>query len=92
MVATLPQLHHDVEQRGDGRGRSRAALRKEHEVSLEDGTVVLLLNGRQLNLWVRREEGKKSRRSMKTAVEKSKYSTFLKTLRRKKRRNKKEKY
>lgn len=41
VVTTLSQLHHDVEEGGDGRG---TALRQEGEVTLQDGAVVLFLD------------------------------------------------
>ena len=50
MVTALAQFHHDVEQGGDGRGRGRTVLGQEREVFLENGSVVLLLNGCQLHL------------------------------------------
>ena len=52
MVAALAQLHHDIEEGGNGSSWGRAPLGQEHEVSLQNGTVVLLLDGRQLNLYV----------------------------------------
>lgn len=44
MVAALPELHHDVEEGGHSSG-SRGAFGEEHEVLLEDSSIVLLLNG-----------------------------------------------
>ena len=43
MVAALAELHHDVEEAGNGRGTR--ALGQETEVALHDGTIVLLLDG-----------------------------------------------
>ena len=47
MITALPQLHHDIQEGGYGRG---SALRQKREVPLEDGSVVLLLDDGQLHL------------------------------------------
>ena len=44
VVAALPQLHHDVEQTGDG--GHHPFCRQEGEVSLQYGPIVLLLDHR----------------------------------------------
>ena len=50
MVAALAEFHHDVEEGGDGGGRGRTASGQKHKVPLQNGSVVLLLDGRQLHL------------------------------------------
>ena len=50
MVTALAKLHHDVEEGGDGGGGGRAALGEKHEVPLKNGSIILLLDSRQLNL------------------------------------------
>ena len=48
MVATLPQLHHDIEQAGNS--SVGATLREKGEVPLENSTVILLLDDSELHL------------------------------------------
>ena len=50
MVAALAEFHHDIEEGGDGGGWSSAAFRQKHKVPLQNGSVVLLLDSRQLHL------------------------------------------
>ena len=52
VVAALPQFHHDIEQGGDGGSGGRGAFGQKHEVLLQNGSIVLLLNGRQLHLQI----------------------------------------
>ena len=49
VVAALAQFHHDIEEGGDSHVRGRS-LGEEGEITLQNGTIVLLLNHSQFNL------------------------------------------